>query len=261
MFEDNLLEECDGDPEVVSVKASDMTVRNNTVRRSQGVLSLRHGNRNSLYGNVVLGEGRPGTGGIRLYGADNRVFNNYVAGTTGTGYDSALSIDGGDARPGGALNKHHRVDNAVVVFNTLVDNATGIVIGGNYPEPPVNLVVENNLLADSGDVRQVTAPDGGSLANNTVGDQGRRRPDRERAGLETGGEQPRDRQGGGPVRLRDHGLRGPAALRCEGRRCGRARRVSSRRTGSGQLGTGVGTVSPKPPISTSTLRTSAAGAA
>jgi hypothetical protein len=169
VFEDNLLEECDGDPEVVSVKASDMTVRNNTVRRSQGVLSLRHGNRNSLYGNVVLGEGRPGTGGIRLYGADNRVFNNYVAGTTGTGYDSALSIDGGDARPGGALNKHHRVDNAVVVFNTLVDNATGIVIGENYPEPPVNLVVENNLLADSGDVRQVKAPDGGSLANNTVG--------------------------------------------------------------------------------------------
>jgi len=169
VFEYNLLEECDGDPEVVSVKASDMTVRYNTVRRSQGVLSLRHGDRNSLYGNVVLGEGRPGTGGIRIYGADNRVFNNYVAGTTGTGYDSALSIDGGDARPGGELNKHHRVDNAIVVFNTLVDNATGIVIGGNYPEPPVNLVVENNLLADSGDVLQVKPPAGGSLANNMVG--------------------------------------------------------------------------------------------
>ena len=169
VFEYNLLEECDGDPEVVSVKASDMTVRNNTVRRSQGVLSLRHGDRNSLYGNVILGEGRPGTGGIRMYGADNRVFNNYVAGTTGTGYDSAISIDGGDARPGGGLNKHHRVDNAIVVFNTLVDNATGIVIGGNYPEPPVNLVVENNLLADSGDVLQVKPPAGGSITNNTVG--------------------------------------------------------------------------------------------
>jgi hypothetical protein len=169
VFEYNLLEECDGDPEVVSVKASDMTVRYNTVRRSQGVLSLRHGDRNSLYGNVILGEGRPGTGGIRMYGADNRVFDNYVAGTTGTGYDSALSIDGGDARPGGELNRHHRVDNAVVVFNTLVDNATGIVIGGNYPEPPVNLVVENNLLADSGDVLQLRPPASGSLANNTVG--------------------------------------------------------------------------------------------
>jgi poly(beta-D-mannuronate) lyase len=169
VFEWNLLEECDGDPEVVSVKASDMTVRYNTVRRSQGVMSLRHGDRNSLYGNAVLGEGRPGTGGIRIYGADNRVFNNYVAGTTGTGYDSALSLDGGDAEPGGGLDKHHRVDNALVVFNTLVDNATGIVIGENYPKPPLNPTVENNLLADSGDVRQVTTPAGGSLANNTVG--------------------------------------------------------------------------------------------
>jgi hypothetical protein len=169
VFEYNLLEECNGDPEVVSVKASDMTIRYNTVRRSQGVVSLRHGDRNSLYGNVILGEGRPGTGGIRMYGVDNRVFNNYVAGTTGTGYDSALSIDGGDAEPGGSLNEHHRVDNAVVVFNTLVDNATGIVIGENYDKAPVNPTVANNLLADSGDVRQVKPPVGGRLEDNTVG--------------------------------------------------------------------------------------------
>jgi poly(beta-D-mannuronate) lyase len=169
VFEYNLLEECDGDPEVVSVKASDMTVRYNTVRRSQGVLSLRHGDRNSLYGNVILGEKRPGTGGIRMYGADNRVFDNYIAGTTGTGFDAALSIDGGDAEAGGSLDKHHRVVNATVVFNTLVDNATGIVIGENYAKPPINPTIANNLLADSGDVRQVRAPVGGSLDANTVG--------------------------------------------------------------------------------------------
>jgi poly(beta-D-mannuronate) lyase len=168
VFEYNLLEECDGDPEVVSVKASDMTVRYNTVRRSQGVVSLRHGDRNSLYGNVILGEGRPGTGGIRLYGVDNRVFNNYIAGTTGTGYDSALSIDGGDAEAGGGLNKHHRVVDAMVLFNTLVDNATGIVVGENYAMAPVNPTVANNLLADSGDIRQVKPAVGGSLKDNTV---------------------------------------------------------------------------------------------
>jgi poly(beta-D-mannuronate) lyase len=169
VFEYNLLEECDGDPEIVSVKASDMTVRYNTVRRSQGVVSLRHGDRNALYGNVILGEKRPGTGGIRMYGVANRVFNNYVAGTTGTGYDSALSIDGGDAEAGGTLNGHHRVVDAVVLFNTLVDNATGIVVGEHYDMAPVNPTVANNLLADSGDVRQVKAPVGGSLQDNTVG--------------------------------------------------------------------------------------------
>lgn len=169
VLEDNLFEECDGDPEVVSVKASDMTIRDNVVRRSQGVLSLRHGDRNSLSGNVILGEGRPGTGGIRMYGVGQRVFNNYVAGTTGRGHNAALTIDGGDAEPGGELTAHHRVDDAVVVFNTLVDNATGIVIGENYPLPPVNPVVENNLLADSGDVTQVRAPVGGTITTNTVG--------------------------------------------------------------------------------------------
>ena len=169
VFEENLLEECDGDPEIVSVKASSMTIRNNVIRRSQGVLSLRHGNRNVLYGNVILGEGRPGTGGIRMYGVDQRVFNNYVSGTTGTGFDAALSIDGGDVEPGGSLNKHHRVDNATVVFNTLVDNATGIVIGENYPKAPTGLTLQNNLLADSGDVRQVRPPVGATMANNAVG--------------------------------------------------------------------------------------------
>jgi poly(beta-D-mannuronate) lyase len=172
VFEYNLLEECDGDPEVVSVKASDMTVRYNTVRRSRGVLSLRHGDRNSLYGNIILGEGRPGTGGIRMYGIDNRVFNNYVAGTTGTGFDSALSIDGGDAEAGGSLDKHHRVIDAVVVFNTLVDNATGIVVGENYDKAPVNPTVANNLLADSGDIRTVRPPLGGTLEDNTVSSKG-----------------------------------------------------------------------------------------
>jgi hypothetical protein len=57
----------------------------------------------------------------------------------------------------------------MVVFNTLVDNATGIVIGENYDKPPVNLTVANNLLADSGDVRQVRPPVGGSLDANPVG--------------------------------------------------------------------------------------------
>ncbi len=239
VFEDNLLEECDGDPEVVSVKASDMTVRYNTVRRSQGVLSLRHGDRNSLYGNVILGEGRPGTGGIRLYGADNRVFNNYVAGTTGTGYDSALSIDGGDALTRRRAEQAPPGRPRVVVFNTLVDNATGIVIGENYPEPPVDLVVENNLLADSGDVRQVKPPAGGSLANNTVGTKSA-------VGLTDAGQawklaagSPEIDKAVGTVRLRHDGLRGPPPLGREGRRRGRARKLTD--TGvDGQAGAAEG---------------------
>ena len=168
-FEYNLFEACDGDPEWLSIKVSDVTVRYNTARASQGSLTLRHGNRNNVYGNVILGENKVGTGGIRMYGVDHEVFSNYIANTAGTSYESALSVDGGDAVPGGSPSAHHRVDNASVVYNTLVDNATGIVVGEHYKYAPTNLRLENNLLADSGDVRQVKPPAGGSLANNTVG--------------------------------------------------------------------------------------------
>ena len=42
-------------------------------------------------------------------------------------------------------------------------------LGENYPQAPTNLTLENNLIADSHDVRQVRAPAGGSMTSNTVG--------------------------------------------------------------------------------------------
>ena len=56
-LEHNLFEECDGDPEVVSVKNSDAIVRYNTFRRSQGTLSVRHGNRTRGGGQRLPGRG------------------------------------------------------------------------------------------------------------------------------------------------------------------------------------------------------------
>ena len=168
-FEYNLFEACDGDPEWLSIKVSDVTVRYNTARASQGSLTLRHGNRNNVYGNVILGENKVGTGGIRMYGVDHEVFSNYIANTAGTSYESALSVDGGDAVPGGSPSAHHRVDNASVVYNTLVDNATGIVVGEHYKYAPTNLRLENNLLADSKTVVIIKAPIGGTIRTNTVG--------------------------------------------------------------------------------------------
>ncbi|PNW29231.1 hypothetical protein BKP44_04635 [Formosa algae] len=50
----NLFEDCDGDPEIVSVKSCDNIVRHNTFRKSYGTLSLRHGNRNRIEGNYIF---------------------------------------------------------------------------------------------------------------------------------------------------------------------------------------------------------------
>jgi hypothetical protein len=167
--EQNLFEACDGDPEIVSVKSGKNVVRYNTVRASTGVLSLRHGNGSLLYGNYVFGAGKTlpctdakgaattcETGGIRLYGRDHVVFDNYVEGTTGTGHRAPIQIDGGD---GTSLDSHAQVVNVRVLANTFVDNASGIEIGKNYALPPKDVVVAYNVVrGPSGKLVQVFKP-------------------------------------------------------------------------------------------------------
>jgi hypothetical protein len=149
-LENNLLVNCDGDPEYISVKSCRNVIRYNTIRTSQGALSLRHGNFNDVYGNFILGGGRTGTGGIRVYGQDHRIFNNYVEGVTGTGFDAPLALDGGDVDTSGALSSHWRVYRAKVVNNTWVGNTFGIEIGKNYSLAPVDCVIANNVVKTSG---------------------------------------------------------------------------------------------------------------
>ncbi|WP_020674152.1 chondroitinase-B domain-containing protein [Amycolatopsis nigrescens] len=149
VIEHNLFENCDGDPEIVSVKSNDNIVRYNTFRTSQGTLSQRHGNRGEFYGNFFLGGGKAGTGGIRIYGQDHKIYNNYFEGLTGTGYDAALQLDGGDVDTSGSLDSHFRVYRASVVHNTFVDNVSNIEIGANYEHPPVDSVMAGNVVAGS----------------------------------------------------------------------------------------------------------------
>ena len=146
VVESNLFEDCDGDPEIISVKSNDNTVRFNTFRASQGTLSHRHGNRGTMHGNFFLGEGKAGTGGIRVYGEDHKIYNNHFEGLTGSGFDAALQLDGGDVDMSGALNAHWRVYRATVVHNTFVDNTSNIEIGANYTFPPVDSTIADNVV-------------------------------------------------------------------------------------------------------------------
>lgn len=79
--EENLFERCDGDPEAVSVKSTGNTIRHNTIRNSLGGIVLRHGNRSRVDANFLLA----GSNGIRIYGNDHLIVNNYVEQITGSG--------------------------------------------------------------------------------------------------------------------------------------------------------------------------------
>ncbi|MCY9662694.1 chondroitinase-B domain-containing protein [Paenibacillus chondroitinus] len=152
--ENNLFENSDGDPEIISVKSSGNTVRYNTIRNSQGQVTARHGNNNQYYGNFFLGDGsKAGVGGFRIYGTDHRIYNNYFEGLT----TDAINLDGGDWDGGtnstnyssGDLSKHWRVYRAQVTNNTIVNSDFGIIIGRSYTSAPVDSRVANNIVNNS----------------------------------------------------------------------------------------------------------------
>ncbi len=146
IIEYNLFKKCDGDPETISVKSSDVIVRYNTLRSTNGEITLRHGNRTLVYGNFILGEGSP-SGGIRVCGQDHKIFDNYLQDLTS---DDGILLEGGDSD---AMNQagtaHYRVYRTMVAYNTLVEVDGGINVGGGHQYAPVDCVIANNIVQGS----------------------------------------------------------------------------------------------------------------
>ncbi|WP_417290318.1 chondroitinase-B domain-containing protein [Corallibacter sp.] len=166
----NYFEECDGDPEIVSVKSCDNIVRHNTFYRNYGTLTLRQGNRNTVAGNYFFGGGKANgvfidndgqsqpiyTGGIRAYGTDHIIINNYLEDLRGTRFDAPITLTQGDAIDGVDTNQslHYRGERITIANNTLVNNTHNIEIGyakqnGSYNQPLVDIVLANNLVTGS----------------------------------------------------------------------------------------------------------------
>lgn len=142
--ENNLFEHADGDSEAISVKSSDNTIRLNTLRNTRGSIVLRHGNRNLVDGNLMLGS----TAGLRFYENDHVLINNLIQG--GTGQIIAGSGDIPDDTANGT--EHARVDRALVAFNTVVANRTALLQVGQGTDGlgPNQCTFANNIFVGGG---------------------------------------------------------------------------------------------------------------
>jgi hypothetical protein len=142
-LEYNLFEQANGDSEAISVKSSDNIIRFNTIRNSKGSIVLRHGNRNLVEGNLMLG----GSSGIRLYENDHVVINNVVQGGSGQ-----IIVGSGTVIDDTTWSTAHaRADRALVAFNTVVGSGTLVDVGpGGDKYGPDNLTFANNILVGSG---------------------------------------------------------------------------------------------------------------
>ena len=146
-IEYNLFERCNGDMEAISVKSSSNSFKANTFRDNRGSLTFRHGNDNIAYGNFFL----DGENGLRSYGHDHVIVNNYFGSLFGSGSLTPLVIGSGtvDIDLARSNSEHSRSRNVIVAFNTFYNNqGTYLRLGEDFrPLDPVDIVIAHNILA------------------------------------------------------------------------------------------------------------------
>lgn len=181
VIEHNLFEQCSGEAEIITVKSAGNHIRYNTFWESEGAVTFRHGNDNRAYGNYFLGNNKPGTGGIRVYGRGHLVYNNHFEGLDGTGSVAALSIGAADVGYQEAVHNYWRVDRLLVAFNTFVNNRSSIEIawgwGPDRAFTPVSTVIANNLVVSekAGALVSVGRPSDITWIGNVMHTSGRAR--------------------------------------------------------------------------------------
>ena len=147
VIKNNFFEHCDGETEIISIKSCGNVVRNNVFKECQGAVVLRHGNNNTIEGNLFWGNGKRGTGGVRVINEGNWIVNNYFFNCIGTGFRSPLSVMNGvfNSPP----NRYLPVRDAVIANNTFY-NCTPISLGEGADTErtvqPINVFVFNNVF-------------------------------------------------------------------------------------------------------------------
>lgn len=171
VVEDNFFEGCDGELELISNKSCDNVYRRNTFSRCAATLTLRHGNRCTVEGNLFDGDGVKGSGGVRVIGEDHVVINNAFVNLAGTGSRSALAIMQGI--PDSPLHGYFQVKRPRIAYNTFVGCASPVEMGtkGSGTElPPLDGTFSHNLIAGGARpvIKQLADPMGWTFTDNLV---------------------------------------------------------------------------------------------
>ncbi|QEC79678.1 polysaccharide lyase 6 family protein [Mucilaginibacter ginsenosidivorax] len=151
IVEYNLFERCEGENELISVKASAVTLRYNTIRDCPAQFTLRHGNKSLVYGNYFFN-----TPGLRIFGDDHLIYSNYFENCS-----SAIVVGNGDGEvaDGAQLTAHDRPDRIMIGFNTLINNKQNIIqterkngMGATY------VAIVDNIIQGGGPAATISGP-------------------------------------------------------------------------------------------------------
>jgi poly(beta-D-mannuronate) lyase len=144
----NYFESCSGEVEIISIKSGDNLINNNTFYSCEGALVLRHGERNTVTGNIFIGNYIPYTGGVRIINPGHTVKNNLFLELAGERFHSAFSVLNGV--PNSLPNRYVQVKDVEIAHNTFVDCKSIAFGAGKDPErtaAPEKVVFRNNLIS------------------------------------------------------------------------------------------------------------------
>ena len=151
IVENNLFEDCDGENELISIKASRVTVRYNTIRNCPAQFTLRHGNFNEVYGNYFIN-----TPGLRIFGDDHLIHSNHFENCS---IGINIGNGGAEVADGAPLTSHDRPDRVIIAFNTLVNNKINIAqtarkdgLGSTF------VTIANNIIQGGGPAVSIVGP-------------------------------------------------------------------------------------------------------
>jgi hypothetical protein len=181
IIEDNLFELYEATDRIITIKSSDNVIRRNTFINCYGHVSLRAGDRNIFANNFFFNtddfldmeDYDLIKGGVRCYGEDHFIYNNYFENLNGTDWSAPLALMHGDDPDltGGA--DAVRAKNVIVANNTWV-NCRELNIGIDSsirPYPPEDCFFVNNIVygnKDNNPLLSIYEADGVTFIRNIV---------------------------------------------------------------------------------------------
>lgn len=146
-IKNNFFEYCDGETEIISIKSCGNKVVGNVFKECQGAVVLRHGNDNTVEGNLFYGNDKEGTGGVRVINEGNWIVGNFMSHCKGQGFRSPLAIMAGVFNS--PANRYLPVRDAVIANNTFLNCSPFSISEGKDAErsvDPKNVLLLNNLF-------------------------------------------------------------------------------------------------------------------
>lgn len=148
VVEYNYFENCNGEIEFISNKSGGNIYRFNTIKNSEGTLTLRHGKGVTVENNVIVQSGKTPGGGIRVTDMNHTIRNNYIENATGVGdHWGGIVLLSHSTNP--PLNDYWPIDKVKIENNSIINASAGIAIGsGRSRNMPIAASLSNNVVCD-----------------------------------------------------------------------------------------------------------------